>query len=206
MLESYPGNPSIERILSLDSNNRQKMLTLPLTIENQITELIIPWTEYEPPNYIQLFDEIKNLNFEEYHKWIDNYYKQLLMQNMSDEMKEFVKDLHYNYRWSAWSKTIHDIYDYIKGQYINYNFASDQFKKTENIWTWSIENNAWINSRNSEIRKIISNATYCPNCNAPVPKIKRETNEPKIEKIPMIIIPAFNLMHKQHVASCSTYY
>ena len=27
------------------------------------------------------------------------------------------------------------------------------------------------------IRKIISNATYCPNCNAPVPKIKRETKE-----------------------------
>jgi hypothetical protein len=162
MLESYPGNPSIERILSLDSNNRQKMLTLPLTIENQITELIIPWTEYEPPNYIQLFDEIKNLNFEEYHKWIDNYYKQLLMQNMSDEMKEFVKDLHYNYRWSAWSKTIHDIYDYIKGQYINYNFASDQFIKLTNIWTLSDDTKTWTrllgpgdagtNSSNVEIK------------------------------------------------------
>ena len=37
--------------------------------------------------------------------------------------------------------------------------------------------NKFNKSRNSEIRKIISNATYCPNCNAPVPKIKRETKE-----------------------------
>ena len=29
-------------------------------------------------------------------------------------MKEFVKDLHYNYRWSSWSKSINDIYDYEK--------------------------------------------------------------------------------------------
>ena len=69
-------------------------------------------------------------------------------------MKEFVKDLNYNYRWSAWSRTINDIYDYNKGSFINYDFASDQFKKTENIWTWSIENNAWTNSSNSEIKLI----------------------------------------------------
>jgi DNA-directed RNA polymerase II subunit RPB1 len=37
--------------------------------------------------------------------------------------------------------------------------------------------NKFNKSRNSEIRKIISNTTSCPNCNAPVPKIKRETKE-----------------------------
>lgn len=149
MLKSYPNNLAIARILSLDSEQKQKVLSLPLTLENQLTELIIPWSEYKFPKYIELFDEFKNLNFEDYHKWIDNYYKQLLMQNMSDEMKEFVKDLHYNYRWSSWSKTINDIYDYNKGSYINYDFASDQFKKTENIWTWSIDTESWTNTNNS---------------------------------------------------------
>jgi hypothetical protein len=143
MLKSYPNNLAIARILSHD-----KVLSLPLTLENQLTELIIPWSEYKFPKYIELFDEFKDLNFEEYHKWIDNYYKQLLMQNMTDEMKEFVKDLHYNYRWSSWSKTINDIYDYNKGSYINYDFASDQFKKSENIWTWSNDNKAWTRLNN----------------------------------------------------------
>jgi hypothetical protein len=147
MLKSYPNNLAIARILSHD-----KVLSLPLTLENQLTELIIPWSEYKFPKYIELFDEFKNLNFEDYHKWIDNYYKQLLMQNMSDEMKEFVKDLHYNYRWSSWSKSINDIYDYNKGAYINYDFASDQFKKTENIWTWSIDTESWNNSNNIQIK------------------------------------------------------
>ena len=155
MLESYSGNPSIDRILSVDKeDNKQKVLTLPLTIQNQLTELIIPWSDYKPPNYIQLFDQYKDLNFEQYHTFIDNYFKQLLVQNMSEEMKEFVKDLNYNYRWSAWSRTINDIYDFNKGSFINYDFTSDQFKKTENIWTWSIENNAWTNSSNSEIKLI----------------------------------------------------
>jgi hypothetical protein len=153
MLESYSENPSIDRILSIDKeDNKQKVLTIPLTIQNQLTELIIPWSDYKPPNYIELFDQYKDLNFEQYHTFIDNYFKQLLVQNMSKEMKEFVKDLNYNYRWSAWSRTINDIYDYNKGSFINYDFASDQFKKTENIWTWSIENNAWTNSSNSEIK------------------------------------------------------
>ena len=106
------------------------------------------------PELQELFDQYKDLNFEQYHTFIDNYFKQLLVQNMSEEMKEFVKDLNYNYRWSAWSRTINDIYDFNKGSFINYDFASDQFKKTENIWTWSIEKNAWTNSSNSEIKLI----------------------------------------------------
>jgi hypothetical protein len=155
MLESYPANPSIDRILSVNKeDNRQKVLTLPLTIQNQLTELIIDWSDYSPPDYIKSFDEIKDLNFEQYHRWIDNYYKQLLMQNMSDEMKEIVKDLHYNYRWSAWSSSINDIYDFTKGAYINYDFASDQFKKTENIWTWSMIDNAWTNLNNCVIKLV----------------------------------------------------
>lgn len=155
MLESYSGNPSIDRILSVDKDdNKQKVLTLPLTIQNQLTELIIPWSDYSPPDYIKLFDELKDLNFEQYHMWIDNYYKQLLMQNMSEEMKEFVKDLHYNYRWSVWSSSINDIYDFNKGSYINYDFASDQFKKTENIWTWSMIDNAWTALNNSVIKLV----------------------------------------------------
>ena len=152
MLKSYPNNLAIARILSLDSEQKQKVLSLPLTLENQLTELIIPWSEYKFPKYIELFDEFKDLNFEEYHKWIDNYYKQLLMQHMSDEMKEFVKDLHYNYRWSSWSKSINDIYDYNKGAYINYDFASDQFKKTENIWSWSNDTESWNNLNNIQIK------------------------------------------------------
>ena len=63
MLESYPSNPSIERILSIDKeDNKQKILTLPLTIQNQLTELIIPWSDYSPPDYIKLFDEMLFLN------------------------------------------------------------------------------------------------------------------------------------------------
>ena len=154
MLKSYPGNSAIERILSIDPEGKQKVLSLPLTIENQLTELIIPWSEYKYPKYIELFDEFKNLNFEDYHIWIDNYHKQLLMQHMSVEMREFVKDFHYNYRWSSWSKTINDIYNYTTGSYINYDFASDQFKKTENIWTWFIDTESWTNSNNIEIKLI----------------------------------------------------
>jgi hypothetical protein len=147
MLKSYPNNLAIARILSHD-----KVLSLPLTLENQLTELIIPWSKYKFPKYIELFDEFKDLNFEQYHKWIDNYYKQLLMQNMTDEMKEFVKDLYYNYRWSSWSKSINDIYDYNKGAYINYDFASDQFKKSENIWIWSNDAESWNNLNNIPIK------------------------------------------------------
>ena len=74
------------------------------------------------------------------------------MKHMTEEMKNFVEYLHYNYRWSSWSKSIDDIYDYNKGMYINNDFASDQFKKTTNIWTWSIDTKSWSNSNNIEIK------------------------------------------------------
>jgi len=41
----------------------------------------------------------------------------------------------------------------------------------------NILKNRFNKNRHNDIRKITSNMTYCPNCNAPVPKIKKETKE-----------------------------
>ena len=59
MLKNYPDNLAIKRILSVDLEGKQKVLSLPLTIKNQLTELIIPWSEYKYPKYIESFDEFK---------------------------------------------------------------------------------------------------------------------------------------------------
>jgi DNA-directed RNA polymerase II subunit RPB1 len=48
----------------------------------------------------------------------------------------------------------------------------NDIKEVENILQ-----NKFNKTRHTEIRKIIANTTFCPNCNAPVPKIKRETKE-----------------------------
>jgi len=152
MLKNYPDNLAIKRILSVDLEGKQKVLSLPLTIKNQLTELIIPWSEYKYPKYIESFDAFKDLHFKEYHKWVDKHYEDLLKKHMTEEMKNFVEYLHYNYRWSSWSKSFDDIYDYNKGMYINNDFASDQFKKTTNIWTWSSDTKSWSNSNNIEIK------------------------------------------------------
>jgi DNA-directed RNA polymerase II subunit RPB1 len=48
----------------------------------------------------------------------------------------------------------------------------NDIKEVENILQ-----NKFNKTRNTEIRKIIANTSFCPNCNAPVPKIKRETKE-----------------------------
>ena len=48
----------------------------------------------------------------------------------------------------------------------------NDIKEVENILQ-----NKFNKTRHNEIRKIISNTNFCPNCNAPVPKIKRETKE-----------------------------